>query len=233
MCLKLSISIVLILTATAFACTKVQLTCDRLASSYWDEPEGSQVGIGHLLTCTVRSIQVSVTSSNSAVESIMHKNGTLIKNPEQIGALVFENSKMSFVLKQITNFLTNLLVAQFSNNGLLAISKDDLKQFGSKLELVDFSFNNLTSVDADLFEHNRQLRTVIFRHNPLRFIYPKFFESLVSLTQLKFAYLVSGCINAVFYSKNHDDIERFDWKNAKCSNSTLRVKDVRPEHEDC
>lgn len=238
MCDKFKFLILLTLSAPILGCIKVDIICDKLERNYWDEPEGAQVGIGFLTTCQVRSLNVSMTSDDSSeVNSIVHKNGSLIENSEsdQIGALTLQNVKFSHIPKRISNFLANLKVAQFSNNGLLSVTKEDLKQFGSKLELIDFSFNNLTAIEADLFEFNPQLKAVIFRRNPIKLIHPGFFDSLVNLRQLLYAVLRSGCINVTFYSKNHDDIENFNWKNSKCFNSTERPVVVRPRNnlKDC
>lgn len=234
MCEKFSVIILILAVSTsALRCTKkiekVKIICDDVKNVFWDDPEGARVGIGRLQTCQVKEFDTSLALMNSEIESIAHKNGTSINDSIKIEALTVSRAQCSQIPQKITNFLSNLKVAQFAHNRIRTVSKNDLKQFGGKLELIDFSSNDLTSLDADLFEYNNGLKAIILRQNPLTTIEPGFFNSLVDLENLLYVNIHSGCIRKTFYSKNHSDISKVNWKNS-CNNN---IENRNSEGQDC
>lgn len=103
--------------------------------------------------------------------------------------------------------------------GLKYIFVDDMKPFGSSLDFANFFGNDITYLDADLFEFNQNLKYVSFGENPLKFIDPEFVKNLKSLTSIQYVGLggTSACMNHVFDS-TVDKIQDFKWKDEICRN---------------
>lgn len=187
------------LVALSFSLTKASSDCRvgymEFACHYRSVRSFSNFKGTHVLsftTCNNREFEHPVTVPDVIVTRIVDKDGNELSKIHEIRALNIENSRMNFV-PNFNNLFENLSAIEFTNNGLLSLTKEDMKQFGSKLEVIKIVDNDLISLNGDLFASNTGLKLVDFLNNPLKFVDERVFDTLMKLENLEI-HFDSGCM---------------------------------------
>lgn len=189
----------------------VEIICSTIETFIWNY-------LGPVQRCLVDKSTMS-KFPDSSVSSVIHSNKSHVTNLAQITALEIQGAKeVRFIPYGIKSKLPNLKGLSMNACGLLSVNKDNLKEFGTSLEGLFLTDNKLISIDANLLEHNPNLKVISLHTNPLRHINPEFFANLKSLENLKAVYLnPAGCISQDFDTSYGHDIAIFKWNNEKCT----------------
>lgn len=184
--------------------------------------------IGNLKTCqNDHTHSVSEPSHSEFLDIEINREKGYYYRPTsiyEIKGLAIENLPMKSLPKGLKQKLPKLRAVDIKSCGLTSLNQDDMMPFGRDLISAAFWYNSLTSLDANLFEHNPNLKFIAFNGNPLKFIEPGFFENLafmMSLQQVKFS--DAGCIDQNFFSKIGHNIRNFDWNDRNCRFKTRPI----------
>lgn len=195
----------------------VQIVCSEIANVDYDY-------VGVFLRCIVDKLVTSKVPESS-VSSVLDSNRQALNNLNQILGLYSGDAVFSFIPRGITSKLPNLKVLNFENNYIQSLNKDNLKEFGSKLEYLSLRNNKLTSIDADLFQYNSNLRVVYLNGNPIRNIEPQFFANLKNIQQIVYmSFMSAGCISQLFSTALGHHMSTFIWNNGKCFDISARIE---------
>lgn len=74
----------------------------------------------------------------------------------------------------------------FINSKLKKITKEDLREFGSRLEGLNLCYNELEVIESDLFEFNPNLEVILLHGNKIFHVEPGAFNGLENLQTLMF-----------------------------------------------
>lgn len=132
-------------------------------------------------------------------------------------------SKVMFMPKGFKNenIMPTLKMLLLKEGNLQELKNSDLKQFGDDLIYLNLRGNKISSLDADLFEHNPNLEYVDLSENPLEYIEPGFFKNMRKMKNLAIVrFENAGCMNQAISSSSHDDIVIKFWDFSKCTNET-------------
>jgi hypothetical protein len=192
---------------------EVKIVCAGLGYGSW------QV-MGQVYECFTGDASIDlVTTPNSVVTSITHRNGSAVQTANQIEMLQLWSMRINFIPNNLKTMLPKLKAIVIYNARLLSISKENLQQFGDSLEFVNFGYNQLTSLDGDLFENNLNLKLIAITSNPITHIHPKFFETLKKMENIEYVGLQGlTCMNQIYLRENHGSITNFQWNNSDCLN---------------
>lgn len=178
--------------------------------------------VGQLVQCDVDSAIVT-TSPKTSIVSVSYQKESELTDNRKIGALCIENApSIKFIPNGINVQLSNLRAFLVKDSGLLSVSNVNLRQFGSSLEILDLTGNELSYIDADLFDFNPNLKDITFYNNPIRHISPDFFKNLQTMDSIDFIGLDKlSCMSQNFagYLDIDNDLKTFSWKNEACFNS--------------
>lgn len=184
--------------------------------------------IGNLKTCqNDHTHSVSEPSHSEFLEIEINREKGYFYRPTsiyEIKGLAIENLPMNSLPKGLKQKLPKLRAIDIKSCGLTSLNQDDMMPFGRDLISAAFWYNSLTSIDANVFEHNPNLKFIAFNGNPIKFIEPGFFENLafmMSLQQVKFS--DAGCIDQNFFSKIGHNIRNFDWNDRNCRFKTRPI----------
>ena len=103
------------------------------------------------------------------------------RSNRDVEAISFYDQELDFFPECIELFFTNIRLIHFRRTKLKEIMAEDLKPFPI-LEVFVFDFNELETLDGDLFTHNPNIRYVDFSSNKLTNVGPKIFEPLKQLS---------------------------------------------------
>lgn len=195
---------------------RVQIICSRVEKTQWVD--------GLFYSCAGSRSIISMLPGSS-VSSIVHGNGSEVTNLLQIEGFYISTAKVKFIPSGIGSRLQKIKTFQIFQCGLLSVSKEDLKDFGSSLELIYLGYNKLTVIDADLFEFNLLLKKIYLDNNPIRHIDPEFFTNLKKLRNIVFVEIYeTSCISQEFETSNRHNITTFKWRSEKCMNETAKIE---------
>jgi hypothetical protein len=220
-------------SAAQGADVEVTIICEEVANTIWGP-------YGEFYACMKWYENIDfVTSPNSTVTSITYGNGTAVGTANQIDLLWLAHLRMNFIPNNITTILPNLKALIFYDVSLQTISNENMLQFGSSLEYVDFGSNQLTSLDGNLLENNLNLRVIYFSFSPISRIDRQFFDTLNNMTDIEVVGMNGlSCMNQYFDRSVHGIIETFEWYNSDCfnGNETTTIEpptDTTPDIETC
>lgn len=188
-------------------------------------------GVGTHLTCRYSSndydLKIISRFPNSTVSSVVHDNGSALTNLRDITGLIIYKGSVKFIPTGITKYFNFLKSLTIEFSGLMIVNKENLREFGGWLEYLDLSDNLLTSLDADLFAYNYNLKRVDLGWNRLQHIAPEFFSKLKYLQNIAYVRFYDSfkdaCLRQTFNKVNGDNIYTFIWKSA-CLNETAKVE---------
>lgn len=195
---------------------RVQIICSRVGKTQWAD--------GLFYSCAGSKLIISMLPGSS-VSSIVHNNGSQVTNLSKFEGFYISNAKVHFIPSGIGSRLQNIKTFQVYQCGLLSVRKEDLKEFGSRLELIYLGFNKLTVIDADLFEYNSNMKKIYLDHNPIRYIEPEFFTNLKNLKKIFLVEIYeTSCISQEFETSSRHNITTFKWNSEKCRNETAKTE---------
>lgn len=126
---------------------KVEIICDNVSDN-----------IGTTLSC-YNDESIIVSTNDASVNSVVHKNKLEVANLLGIEVFWIEKGSMKFIPTEISNKFEKLKVLLIHSCGLLSLSKGNLKQFGGFLEFLKIHGNKITSIDDNIFEFNKNLKS--------------------------------------------------------------------------
>lgn len=179
--------------------------------------------VGTLFRCQGDS-SITSTFPDAAVSTVVHSNGSEVTNLLQIEALWISGAKVKFIPNGIKRHFPNLKAVSIQWCGVVSVNMENLREFGSALEYLDLNDNKITSINADLFEHNSNLKVITMQGNPIRHIEPELFTNLMNMKSIAIVDLTAaGCISQKFYTSRYDKMATFKWKYERCSDETVKI----------
>jgi Leucine rich repeat len=121
----------------------------------------------------------TITSNNETISSINGQNHSM----PNIKTLSFDAQIVNFLPKGIDKLFPELEGLEIRNSSLKSISKNELQGF-RKLKVLHLPYNQLESLNSDLFSNNQELLWIGLRNNKLEVIGE---HLLTPLKQLKAA----------------------------------------------
>lgn len=195
---------------------KVEIVCGKVINA----PD-----FDDFLQCHVDE-SMKATILGSSVSSVVHKkNASDVTISGFIKGLIIVNATVHFIPNGIGSKFPNLEALVIERSDLLSVNKENFRQFGTSFETLSLAKNNLTSIDADLFEFIPNLSLVMLSGNPLRFIAPELFQNLKIIKTFGYFDLSeAGCINAFFNVNDGHDVATFKRNNEKCNDESARIE---------
>lgn len=191
----------------------VQIICQEIESFqviYYDD----------VLTCQGDESIVS-SIAQSSVSSVVYSNKSEVENLPEITGLRIVDANVKFIPAGLKVFFPSLKALEISSCGLQSVDKADIKEFGASLECLRLAFNKISSISADLLEHNPNMRSINFYDNPIKQIGPNFFKNLKTLKEIEYVcFNDAGCMDQYFSYYSNDsgaDIQTFEWDHQKCT----------------
>lgn len=196
---------------------KVSIICDKIK-------ENTKSVIGYPLTCHVDESMTS-TIPGSSVSSVKQRNGTDLTNRAQIEALNINRATVKFIPTGIKKKFPHLKVLRIIYSNLQSVNKENLKEFGGLLEILSLRMNDITFIEADLFEYNPNIIGIWLNGNLIRHIEPKFFTNVKNLKKIGWLGMsVAGCMDQSFTADEGDKIATFKWNNEKCTHGIAKAE---------
>jgi len=140
--------------------------------------------VGAIYTCFVRFVVYNGDDNDTTVENVTHNHLSDYSN-DQIEGLYFYQHYMPSLSKGISRFFPNLKFLDVDSSELKTISKDDLKPFTNLMYLVLFN-NHLVSLDGDLFVENPRIELINFSVNQIKNVGAGLLDPLTKLTEARF-----------------------------------------------
>lgn len=201
---------------------KVDIMCDNFSTI-----EHFKVGRG-IRTCNSKN-SLNVITPNASVSSVVPqiKSDVTKLDWTKVHALWILDSSVKFIPSGIKNHLPKLSVLKIHRSGLLRLKKENLKEFGIELQHLDLWNNEISTIDADLFEYNTNLKYVNLKWNKFRFIAPQFFENLKSFKNLAVVeFNPAGCINQDCLTSTSigHSMSTFKWNIATCTDMSAIIE---------
>lgn len=170
-----------------------------------------------------------IESSNSVLEKVIHPNGSNFdtSNIECLNINTEGKTTVKFMPARIKMKFPKLTALDISRSGLTHVEKEDMRQFGGDLVLVDFFRNSLTALESDVFDYNPNLRIIFLSQNSFRFIDFGLFQNFRKMTNLRSVHFKSStCIDeATDSSKTHE------WGSNNCNDLSSKHKNLRRIHD--
>lgn len=122
-----------------------------------------------------------------------------LQNLSSIRGLVVKNKEIFYLPPGNEYFVWYTKAAIISNSQLRKITSDNLMSF-IHLEYLDLSQNEIEILGPNLFQHNKNLRTLIFDSNKIQIIDSKIFQRLQNLDYLGLG--DNACVSKVAHNRN-------------------------------
>lgn len=179
--------------------------------------------IGFVRQC--KAIDVISKNPHASLTEVVNKNDMKFTNTEKIEGLEISGVSLMFLPSGIKTKFPKLRVLFINpNGGLLCVSKENLKELGSSLEFFGVVNNRITFIEADLFEHNPNIKLIHFYNNPIRYIDPDFFMNLMKLEKVEWITVKSStdCIDQDFRTSREHNLTAFKWNSKGCLDVTAK-----------
>jgi hypothetical protein len=141
-----------------------------LECEFEDDPYGCLVQNSELITS--KDIQTIFEVRGQ------HESG---KNNNDVNFFYSHNKKVKFFPRGLTKFFRNIEKVQIYHGKLQEITKEDLKQFGDKLQELWLGYNKIRVIEGDLFEFNPNLEEIDLSDNYIVHIESGAFNGLEKL----------------------------------------------------
>lgn len=206
----------------------VRITCSELKSVTVEF-------LGDFKACYNAFDSLTITNPDSKVSSIVYSDGSDVANLSEIDALQIYNSVIISIPDGIADKLQKLRALVINWSCLETLNQENMQQFGASLEHAEFIGNRLTTLDTDLFKHNRNLKMINFSSNPFNYIDPIFFENLKNLINPLFInFHFTNCINQNFFFHSDVSLVNFEWKLERCTSQKTKFEQaVNNGEKDC
>ena len=159
---------------------------------------------------------VNIISANEQITSV---NGQT--EPTIFQGIFIKDQTVHYLPKGIDKFFQNLKALTVHTSELKSMTQDDLKPL-TQLEIVGFPYNNLKSLDGDLFKFNPKLIAVDFMSNNLTYVGDHLMRNL---TKLQGSYFKSNpCINININAQSKSEFFALEKKlKSQCQRSPNSV----------
>ncbi|KAG5667187.1 hypothetical protein PVAND_015182 [Polypedilum vanderplanki] len=128
-------------------------------------------------SCTGKP-NVEITNRENAISNISNYK---LNYKTTVTTLKVRNCLMNFLPQGFDKFFDSIKILEIKNTHLIEITKFDLKQF-CELEELSIIFNDLTTIDGDLFDNHQQMKFLDLRFNKIfsipNEVYQKFQSNL-------------------------------------------------------
>lgn len=195
----------------------VKITCGSYRRGF--EYKFAGVSIDSLYECISYNIPINAIYPNSKVVLFQDYNGTVESDRlAKINALYLYGGQVHFIPDGIQEKLPNLKALTIRRGYLTVVRKENLKQFGDRLEFLWLTENRIFMLDGSWLNYNPNVKMVSLTANPdMLFSDLKFFEKIKSFKYLRYLSLYTGgCIHQVFDAAFHGRIANFKWNSSKC-----------------
>lgn len=155
-----------------------------------------------------------VTSPATVLAKVLHSNGSEVdtSNIEIWNADTGYKNSLKFIPAGIKTKFPKLIAINIARSGLMHMEKEDMRQFGDDLILVDIFSCKLTVIEDDVFKYNSNLKIIYLSGNPFKYISPKFFQNLLKLENVTTVHFWnSNCIDQV-----SDSPKTVNWRFTGC-----------------
>lgn len=158
------------------------------------------------------------------MSKVINSDQSAVANISQIKALYIVSATVKFIPYDIKAKFPNIEAITIDMSGLLSVNRDNLKEFGSSLEYLVLSNNLITTIDADLFSYNPNMKFIYLDFNPIQNIEAAFFTNLMNLKQVGYVYFQHvGCMNQYFNTESGHNLASFKWNNAGCTDRKAAI----------
>lgn len=156
-------------------------------------------GVGHYYTCDVKA---TISDGNLTHVLNITGNHSSGKSNADVNGFWISRSQFNHVLLGIDKFFTNLHGFGWIYGKLKTVSSNDLEPFHD-LKIVSFAYNELSSLDGDLFTHTPNITWIEFHGNRLENVGFGLLDGLNNFTNAHFK--SNPCIN--FNAKTPAEIQ--------------------------
>lgn len=180
--------------------------------------------VGELFTCLDASFSADNVRQGGRIGDVVYANNVKVRDMDKFEYLLIEGSiNLKFMPVGIMRKFAKLKGIAMVYCGLTQLEKTDLHQFTTHLEAIDFRWNFLQALAADVFEYNPNLKYVKLSENPLKTIPAEFFMNLRGLKHLGLIHLYDcECIDQGYSHAEHGDFWKFVWNSEYCRASSRR-----------
>lgn len=200
----------------------VEIECSTI--TYWE-----YLYLGSILSCTGNTAIVS-DIPGSFVSSVVYKDKFAVPT-SLIHAIFFDNApSLKFLPSGIKNNFPNMRALTISHCNLQIVTQQDFEPFGSSLENIMLTGNQLTSIEKDLFDHNTNLKFIRLDSNPIRYISPEFFNHLKNLANLQYVDFLKLKTDLCMDQYREDilavakeSFPKYNWDVKKCNNIDVQT----------
>lgn len=163
--------------------------------------------------------------------NVERPNGSLFDaaSLQEFTSFNIHDARIAYVPSNFNGKFPNLRSISFTSCDIAYLGQENLAQFGSLLQIVEFDSNKLVSLDEDLFKNNPNVVYVSFKNNKLRYIGSTFFSNLNlkhAITRVNFDYpevAMAGCINQHQQLRNENGVfKTATWHTYGCNTEAAR-----------
>lgn len=193
------------------ACSmQLEIRCKQFSLDFWGF-------VNNILTCADNPSTLEVAKSDTKFKKIVHNDGSEITNSAEVEGFYIDGAKkLKYMPHGVTCIFPNVKAIAIWNSGLSCVSKEDLKEFGTNLIHAGFWNSEIQMLDADLFDHNPNLKMIRFDGNPLKYIDSTFFVNLKNSEIVEARFENANCINQDLKSNGVVNIQDFKWNDGNC-----------------
>lgn len=205
--LSIEVFLLLIAIASHSVLSEVPIKCSSIETGGWGQV------IGTVKYCTLEKSLV-IEKQNTEI------TGTRDDSIEAVQ--INHASKVNYSPRGLVNVFPNMKAFAIQYCSLKAIDKEDLKEFGTKLESLFLYETHIEFLPNDLIAYNPNLREFSsYGSKLLKHIESGFFEQFTGMNKIEIIdFRYSSCINQNYKLKTHGNISNFKW-NHNCSDEIV------------
>lgn len=111
---------------------------------------------------------------------------------DDVNYLWVQNQELPFIPSNIDSFFKNIIALNWHNSSLASLSASDFEPF-PELQLFAAGYNNLVTIDGDLFKHTPKLILINFGSNKIRHVGRDLIKGMENLRY--FYFQANPCVN--------------------------------------
>lgn len=172
--LKMKIFFALTLLIYAYHCEAIEVECDFFDYAFMH------------YTCGVKNpVLITLKDDRTITSMKMKRQHWIRRSDESVTGFQAYGTVVKFMPRGILKFFKNIEFIGIVDAGLEEVTKEDLKDFGANLKILDLSGNEIEVIHADLFEFNPNLEMIHFEKNQIKQIGDGTFNGLKELSYLR------------------------------------------------